>query len=254
MGTIVGAQRPVAIGHRGFSDRAPENTMPAFEAAAGVCGGVELDVGLTRDGEALVCHDWALDRTTDGTGDYGALRWAQVSRLDAGSWFAPEFRGTRLPRLADVVAFANATGTGLNVELKPARGGRVEAERLVATVAELLGGLEAGVGLIVSSFNPLLVREVSALGRFATACLFERGQLGDDWRTVAELAGASYIHPCVDGLSRGEVEAMRACGFGVNVWTVNDYARAAELVEWGVTGLIGNDPQMLSRAVADAAV
>ena len=62
------AARPV-IAHRGSSAEAPENTLPAFEAAVRRgADAVELDVRLTADGAPVVIHDETLDRTTDRTG------------------------------------------------------------------------------------------------------------------------------------------------------------------------------------------
>src|SRR5215471_16339267 len=53
--------RPVNIAHRGGAQLSPENTLPAFAAAlARGCDGAELDVQLSRDGVAVVHHDWRL--------------------------------------------------------------------------------------------------------------------------------------------------------------------------------------------------
>ncbi|WP_448630747.1 glycerophosphodiester phosphodiesterase [Cellulomonas soli] len=78
------------IAHRGNSAVAPQNTIPAFEAAwrAGA-DMIELDVQLTADGAVVVIHDDDLDETTDGTGPLREHTLAQVRALDAGSWFSP---------------------------------------------------------------------------------------------------------------------------------------------------------------------
>ena len=104
------------IGHRGASAVAPENTMAAFVAAreAGA-DGVELDVHAAAEGELFVIHDYAVDRTTTGTGLVFDLPAAEISHLDAGAWFAPEFAGERVPRLAEVLELE---GLEFEVELK----------------------------------------------------------------------------------------------------------------------------------------
>ena len=59
---------PLIYAHRGASNDAPENTMPAFELAYEYgADGLELDVQLTRDGEVVVIHDDEVDRTSNGT-------------------------------------------------------------------------------------------------------------------------------------------------------------------------------------------
>lgn len=55
------ARRPAVFAHRGLHDRAPENTMPAFEHAAAIgVDGIETDVRLDRDGVPILFHDARL--------------------------------------------------------------------------------------------------------------------------------------------------------------------------------------------------
>ncbi len=55
--------------HRGASGTFPENTIAAFKEAARLpVYGVEFDVHMTADGELVVIHDEAIDRTSNGTG------------------------------------------------------------------------------------------------------------------------------------------------------------------------------------------
>ena len=57
------------IAHRGYRAVAPENTLPAFEAALAYQPDMlEMDVHLTLDGHLVVIHDEKVDRTTNGTG------------------------------------------------------------------------------------------------------------------------------------------------------------------------------------------
>ena len=90
---------PVLLSHRGLVRHAPENTLPAFEAAIALGASIELDVYQTKDGQLVVIHDNTVDRTTNGTGPIGDLTLAQIRKLDAGSWFHPRFRGLKVPTL-----------------------------------------------------------------------------------------------------------------------------------------------------------
>jgi len=88
--------------HKGANKVAPENTY----AAAQQCidwgaGTVEIDVWTSRDGELVLIHDDTVDRTTDGSGHVMALTAAELTRLDAGSWFDPTFAGERIPVLGE---------------------------------------------------------------------------------------------------------------------------------------------------------
>src|SRR5262249_1813398 len=88
----------LAIAHRGASGHAPESTLAAFRRA--VSQGVsfiETDLHLTRDAHFVAIHDDTVDRTTGGHGAVNQLTLAEIRRLDAGSWFASEFIGERIP-------------------------------------------------------------------------------------------------------------------------------------------------------------
>lgn len=150
---------PWVIAHRGASAYAPENTVPAFRLAAEQRATfVEFDLRLTKDRHVVCLHDDSLERTTDveevfperfrtvGTGTQATRRWllegftlAELQRLDAGSWFAPAFRGTRIPTFTDTIEALRGR-SGLFIELKSPE--RYEGiERLV--LAELKArGLE----------------------------------------------------------------------------------------------------------------
>src|SRR5512136_2456131 len=86
--SAVTVPEPRIIGHRGAALSAPENTLAGFcmAAARGVTW-VEFDVRLTCDGRCILLHDDTLDRTPSGRGPASALSFAEIRRLDAGSWF-----------------------------------------------------------------------------------------------------------------------------------------------------------------------
>src|SRR5262249_54540137 len=117
---LIASKRPLVIGHRGYCQFAPENTLPSFKLAmAAGADLVELDYYHTKDGELIVIHDPDLDRTTDATN-----RWRQqhitvesktvseIQSVDAGSWFDKKYAGTKIPLLSealDVIQNGNIT-------------------------------------------------------------------------------------------------------------------------------------------------
>src|ERR1700760_3341020 len=114
------------IGHRGARGLFPENTLQGFLAAAALgVSAFELDVGMTADGVAVVCHDVALnaDIARDPSGAWlssptpllrsltlAELLRYDVGRLRPGSFTASQFPdqkphdGARVPTLAAVLA------------------------------------------------------------------------------------------------------------------------------------------------------
>jgi len=97
------------IGHRGYSARAPENTLPALEAAieAGV-DAIEWDIHTAACGTPVLFHDSMLSRTTNGVGPLHRRTFVQLRGLDAGKWFSDEFTGVRIPSLRE--AFGHVRG------------------------------------------------------------------------------------------------------------------------------------------------
>jgi glycerophosphoryl diester phosphodiesterase len=80
---------PLDIAHQGGEDEFPSNTMYAFERSLQVGADMlELDVGVTRDGQVVVMHDTTVDRTTNGHGTVASFTLAQLRKLDAAYWFS----------------------------------------------------------------------------------------------------------------------------------------------------------------------
>jgi glycerophosphoryl diester phosphodiesterase len=93
--------------HRGAMRQAPENTAPAIQHAIDDClEWVEVDVRLTRDGQHVLVHNDRVDDVSDGRGLVREMALADLQKLDAGSWFAPRFAGTRFLSLPECLALA----------------------------------------------------------------------------------------------------------------------------------------------------
>ena len=102
--TLEKLKRPWVVAHRGYSAQYPENTVSAFEAAIDAGADmIELDVCLTKDRVPVVIHDKTLERTTDGNGLVSELTLSKLKKLDAGSWFSPEFKGLTIPTLEEIL-------------------------------------------------------------------------------------------------------------------------------------------------------
>ena len=80
---------------------------------------VEFDVKLTCDHELVLIHDSYLNRTTNGNGPVAEHSLETLKKLDAGSWFGPEFIGETIPTLSQALNTAKKLGLNCNIELKP---------------------------------------------------------------------------------------------------------------------------------------
>lgn len=113
-----GSGAPLVIAHRGASGTAPENTLPAIDAAlAAGADYIEIDVHLSLDRDVIVIHDATVDRTTDGKGRVNDLTSGYIRTLDAGSWFDEAFRGAVVPTLGEVLDLVDGKAK-LLIEIK----------------------------------------------------------------------------------------------------------------------------------------
>ncbi len=146
-------------GHRGYCLHYPENTVVAFQAARhwGATT-LEIDVVLSKDGEAIVLHDHRVDRTTDGHGFAGDLTLAQICELDAGAAFDARFAGTRVPLLEEALNWAKHEGMGVVLEIKEYERPDLAAERIVA----LLEATGTADRVLVLSFDHMALKRIVA--------------------------------------------------------------------------------------------
>src|SRR5207237_4146666 len=78
------------IAHQGGEDEFPSNTLYAFrKALAAGANMLELDIGVTKDGQVVVMHDTTVDRTTNGRGTIASKTLRQIEKLDGAYWFTP---------------------------------------------------------------------------------------------------------------------------------------------------------------------
>lgn len=250
---LSGGRRFLIVGHRGAAARAPENTAASLRA--GIDAGadaIELDVGLSADGRAVVLHDATLDRTTDGRGPVDALPWKDLARLDAGSWFGERFRGERLLDLDGALAVVRARAPVL-VEIKAkgaddARPGARDRRlaRAVVLALERTGGF-AGATVSSSAWPVLDVVAEDAPG--LARALTVRWREGRDPVVWAARSGASALHPNRRLCSPRFVARARGSGLGVVAYTVNRVAEARALLAAGADGVFSDDPRALLRAL-----
>ncbi|MBO0737111.1 MAG: glycerophosphoryl diester phosphodiesterase [Alphaproteobacteria bacterium] len=243
------ATLPPLIGHRGAAACAPENTLAGFRRARALnCRWVEFDVRLTSDRQPILLHDDRLQRTTDGRGKASALSLASIRRHSAGAWFDPSYKEERVPTLEEALRLLAELRLGANIELKAVRGreaetGAVVAERLVQLCPSNLPEL------LISSFRPVALAAARARAPdIARGILFRA--VPTNWRAIAEEAGCATIHVDHQRLYAALADRIRAAGYPLLAYTVNDRERARTLFAWGVSSVFSDDPRRLEGATA----
>lgn len=241
--------RPLIFGHRGASKVAPENTLPAFEAAVRLgADGVELDVQYSSDGKLVIFHNTTLDKTSTGTGRVTAHTLEELRDLDAGSWFGPQFAGTRIPTLDEVLDLLKGKLL-VNIELKTFD---MASRGLAADVVRTVRAHGMTDEVVLSSFNPFALRAAKQAGpEIETGLLLAPDLPGwTRWGLIRRHSRADGIHPELAMVDAAYVATARRLGLPVRVWTVNEAADIRRLIALGVDAIITDD---LALAVSLAA-
>ena len=239
------AQVPLLFAHRGYSARAPENTLAAFRRArdAGIPG-IELDVHRCATGELVVIHDHELRRLSGTEGVVEELSWAELRKLDVGSSFSEEFRGERIPLLDEVFAELKES-VYFDVEIKN-RGD--EPGALERELVDLIRAHELGGRVLVSSFNPYAIRMLKSIDpSLPTAIIYSNSR---DVPFVLRRGEGRYLSHC--DVLKPSKNKMRPwplffnqmiMGYPVVTWTVDSPELASRILRFNVTGIISNDPE-----------
>lgn len=250
---------PRVFAHRGASACAPENTLASFRLAREQGAPyLEMDIHLSADGEPVIIHDNSVSRTTGRRGRVENMTLAELRQLDAGYSFSTDYertfpyrgKGLTIPTLDEVLtAFAD---TGLTLELKRTRDG---VERAVANMLARHGAEERVI--VASLDHGILARFREAAPTVPTS--FSKDEVRDFLTRLraGKLAGyrapaAAFQVPEYKGLrrvvSKPVIEAVHSFDVEVHVWTVNEPVHIARLLDWGVDGIMTDDP---ARAFAN---
>lgn len=248
---------PLILAHRGASAYAPENTIAAFRLARELgADGIELDVQLTRDKIPVVIHDDTVNRTTDGQGRVSALTIGEIARLDAGAWKTEDYRGEKIPMLAQVFEalsdWLHPVGSArpclVNVELKTEFLQTDGLERETLNVIARYG-LEKRV--LLSSFSPFSLARAKKINprvpRGLLYCSDMPIYLRERWFQF--LTAPQALHPEYPLINARFMENARAKKLQVNTWTVDDPDQARRLAELGVLAIITNKPDVIREAL-----
>jgi glycerophosphoryl diester phosphodiesterase len=237
--------RPHAFAHRGGAAHAPENSWTAFEHAIKLgYAYLETDARATADGKLVAFHDRTVDRTTGASGPIGSWTYAEAKALRVG--------GTEpIPLIEDLLGAW--PGVRFNIDLKDEPG--------IALLAGVLRRTGAWDRVCVTSFSGRRLRAARGLLDrpvcmatspaviTAVCCAVGpgAGPLGRRlarWQVrCAQVAGRVA--------SRSFIRRAHGLGLDVHVWTINDRAEMARLLDLGVDGIMTDDISALREVLIE---
>ena len=222
--------KPLLLGHRGCrngslardnSTLPVENSLAAFEyALSNGCDGFEFDVRQTRDGRNVIWHDPHWNGLSIVATDY-----AQLSGPHSES----------LPTLEDVLQQFGHRAF-LDIELKVSGAEMSVVEALHATPPQH--------GFMVSSFHPgvlLRIHDIDPSVPLGYIC--DRDYALAIWRNIP----IQTVLPRYDLVRKELIDEAHRLGREVATWTVNSASQMTQFAEWGIDGLISDDPALLYR-------
>ncbi len=250
---------PIAFAHRGGAREAPENTLPAFEAALALgYRYLETDAQLTRDGVLVAFHDDRLDRVTDRAGALAELDMAAVGAADAGHSFSPDGghshpyrgRGVTIPRLQELLS--RWPHVRFNIDVK--------SDSTVAPLVELLDRFDAWERVCLGTMPGRRARHIRALAGGRACVTMDSASLslarlttlfGVVRRGEADCVQMSLGEGATPILTARLIGACHRAGVPVHAWTVDREQVMHELLDLGVDGIMTDRPELL-RSVFSA--
>ena len=237
------------LAHRGFSGKYPENTMTAFAEALKVpgCDGIENDVHLTKDGEIVIIHDEAIDRTcTNGRGWVKAFTLAELKAFDFSSGFktGPE----KIPTLREYFDLIKTTDAYTNIELKT---GIFTYPGIEEAVLSLIREYKMEERVLISSFNHFSVCHFKSLAP-EIKCGFLSYSWMFDMGAYTKAHGVECYHPLLQNMTEEHFAELKAHGVEVNVYEANTTEEVNAMIRVGVHGVVGNFPDVAAAAIAQA--
>jgi glycerophosphoryl diester phosphodiesterase len=257
LGEVLG--RPLIIGHRGSSAWAPENTLAAFRLAVEQgADGVEFDVRLSKDGQAVVIHDSTLERTAGLPLKVADLRAEELSKIDVGSWFNERrpgkahraYKNETVPTLERVLDLLKDFRGLIYIELKCKES---DVERLSMEVCRVIAHSPLLPQMIVKSFKLGVIPRVRiACPQVQTAALFAPKIMrylrkGKHLVRIAEEFGADHISLHYSMVTRKLMRKVERSGLKVTIWTTDKDRWVRRGTRLGLFAIITNDPAKLLR-------
>lgn len=221
------------IAHRGFSSKAPENTIPAYELA-GMKNywGAECDILETSDNHFVLMHDDTVDRTTNGSGEVSSMTLNQIKALTVD--INADYNNLKVPTLEEYLTCCKKYAMVPIIEIKTMK----NIQNFVNIIRSY--GYEDSC-VVISFDNDLLkqLRSLSSVIKIQTLAFV----------SIEECLQYNFdIDMAYAQVTKDFIQTAHENGLKVNVWTVNDTTTMDNLINMNID-YITTDKLMLPNQI-----
>ena len=236
------------IAHRGASYLAPENTMASVMLGWEKGADVEVDIHLSKDNRILVIHDASTKRTGKTDLNVKDTPSRELRKLDVGRFKAEKYAGEQIPFLADIIKTI-PPGRKLYVEIKCGKEILPILEKLIIESSKMSQIVIIGFDLETVTMSKELI-DVPTYWLKGT----EKEKETEKWIPhnpqlvrIAKNKGLDGLDVHYAGVTKEFIDAVKASGQKLYIWTVDNPDEAIRLVGLGVAGITTNRPQWLRQ-------
>lgn len=235
------------VAHRGYSNYAPENSLPAFELAGKIgFWGIETDICETSDGQFVCMHDDTLDRTTNGSGAISDYTLDDLSQfqIDYGNYLDTN-ENLKIPTLEEYLSICSTYGNVPIIEIKNITNYDAFLNTIIAS------GLETHC-IITGAIDD--VKEIRARNSIIPVMTigYTPAPYTDNLERITEISenrGILYNYPQVD---QAAIDILHQQNIFCGVWSVDDTETAQKYIDYGADFIVTNEiPARINHMVND---
>ncbi|WP_058305971.1 glycerophosphodiester phosphodiesterase [Gracilibacillus massiliensis] len=251
--SLLSPNRIVNIAHRGASAHAPEHTLVSYEYAQKMGADyLEIDLHMSADGELVAIHDQSLERTTNHQQLVSEMELKEIKALDAGSWFNQKnpsvandnFAHLDVPTLTEVIEhFGNEANYYIEIKTPKLYPDMIDKLLEVLSAHDLLRKDRREGSVIIQSFSAEALQQVHKHDQSIPLIQLLK-QPPEDPNAIKQYAVGVGIN--FKSLDLQSITELRKADLLVHAYTVNQPDEMRKLLEWGVTGIFTDYPDLLA--------
>ncbi len=238
------------VAHRGYSEIAPENTIPAFIAAAeNGFTSVECDIEWTKDNVPVILHDSTINRTARKKNGWifffkhkcSDYTFDELLEFDFGRWKGKEFKGTKIPSFTQLLDCCDEYNLNLYVEIKETDNFDKEKAQILAEEVRK-AGLEDKVTWI--SFNADYLKMMSKIMPDSRLGYLSKETPNEDTIEILDelktRRNEVFLDVKASKMTEKASDKLDDAGYDFEAWTVDNSDVLEQMYDYDCTGITTN--------------